>query len=482
MSAGLRSRSSKLRSSAGSRAPFAFCLLLALLLSGCGSRQPSSAGLVGLWEGTLCYPGLEVRVALHIAGSADAAQTVNLLRPDQTDTELQASNTSIEGESLRVEFESVDATFDGSLSQDGQSLAGEWKQGSRTWSVALQRVDQISNRPRPQTPVPPYPYVEEDATFTNAKANATLAGTLTLPNEADTFPAVILISGAGAQDRDATILEHHPFRVLADYLTRRGIAVLRYDDRGTNASTGDRSQATSDGFADDVLAGVAFLADHSHVDPNRIGLIGHSEGGAIALLAAARSPGVAFVVTMGTPGLPGLEYNLQFEESTARALGATEGQIAAKLSFQKRVLNIVAQATDIDAARAALHIIYSEIPNTPESQINATINHLLSPWFRYNLAHDPSTTLQQVTCPVLSMFGEKDVQVPPAGNMEAMRDALGSAGNADYQVVELDGLNHFFQTAATGSPLEYGEISETLAPKAMKTIIEWIAARTGIVE
>ncbi len=438
--------------------------------------------MVGLWEGTLTYPGLEVRVALRIAGSADAAQTVNLLRPDQTDTELQASNTSFEGESLRVEFESVDATFDGDLSQNGQSLEGEWRQGTRTWSFALQRVDQISSRPRPQTPVPPYPYVEEEATFTNAEADATLAGTVTLPNETGTFPAVILISGAGAQDRDATILEHRPFRVLADYLTRIGIAVLRYDDRGTNASTGDRSQATSEDFADDVLAGVAFLESHSRVDRHRIGLIGHSEGGTIAFLAAARSPGVAFVVTMGTPGLPGLEYNLQFEECTARALGATEEQIAAKLSFQRRVLNVVAQATDLDAARAALHAIYSEIPDVPENQIDATIDHLLSPWFRYNLVHDPSTTLQQVACPVLALFGEKDVQVPPAGNMEAMRVALESAGNADYQVVELDGLNHFFQTAVTGSPLEYGEISETFAPKAMKRISTWIAARTGIVE
>jgi uncharacterized protein len=453
-------------------------LLLTVLLAGCGSRAPDSSALIGLWEGTLTYPGLEVRVALRITGTEREARSVTLLRPDQTDAEVSASDRSIDGEALRVTFDSVETSFEGRVAENGAALAGTWRQGTRTWSISLDRVAEISSRPRPQTPLPPYPYVEQEVRFVNPTANATLAGTLTLPDTSGVFPAVVLISGAGAQDRDGTILAHRPFRVLADFLTRRGIAVLRYDDRGSNASTGDRSTATSADYADDTLAGVAFLTAHPNIDPQRVGLIGHSEGGTIAWLAAAASPEVAFVVSLGTPGLPGLEYNLQYEASTARSLGATDAQVEARRAFQERVLTIVAETGDLAAARQSLRLIYDDIPDVPTAQVEATIDHLLSPWFRYSLALDPSTLLEEISRPVLALFGGKDVQVPPERNVEAIRNALARGGNPNREVIVLDGLNHFFQTAATGSPLEYAEITETLSPDALAFVADWIAQRT----
>lgn len=457
-------------------------LLLIALLAGCGPRTPNSSDLVGLWDGTLPYPGLEVRVALRITGTEREAQSVSLLRPDQTDTESPATETTIDGTSLRVAFDDPEAAFEGHLSDNGEALDGEWRQGARSWSVSLVRVSELSSRPRPQTPLPPYPYNEREVSFINQDADATLAGTLTLPDETGVFPAVVLISGAGAQDRDGTILAHRPFRVLADFLTRSGIAVLRYDDRGSNASTGDRLMATSADYADDALAGMAFLASQPNINPQHIGLLGHSEGGTIAWIAAAASPQVAFVIALGTPGLPGLEYNLQYEASTARALGATEEQIEAKRAFQERVLTLVAGASDLDAARESIRSIYKEIPNVPDAQVEATIDHLLSPWFRFSLALDPGAVLEEIACPVLALFGEKDVQVPPERNVEAVRAALERGGNPDHEVLVVEGLNHFFQTSSTGSPLEYGEISETLSPDALTLVADWIARRTGLTD
>lgn len=458
---------------------FVFFVLVTIHIAGCGPEHAAVSEITGLWEGVLEYPGLEMRIAFRISSTENGDLHVALLRPDQTDAEAQASGVVIDGSRLRMEFEDLDAVFEGRLEQETVQINGEWRQGSRTWNIALRNVPEVSSRPRPQTPIPPYPYVEEEVEFANGEANARLSGTLTLPDNVGVFPAVILVSGAGAQDRDGTILQHRPFRVIADFLTRRGIAVLRFDDRGAGASTGDRRQATSADYADDVLAGVQFLRDHPNIDPQKIGLLGHSEGGTIAMLAASASLSVAFIVMMGTPGLPGIEYNLQFEESTGRALGQTDEQLAAKRAFQERVLAIVSGLTDLDEARVQLREIYQEIPNVSDAQVDATIDHLLSSWFHFGLAHDPSATLQQVHCSVLAIFGELDMQVPPEGNLGAIRTALERADNPSYRVIEMPQLNHFFQTAETGSPLEYGEIEETISPRVLELIHDWISEQTG---
>jgi len=436
-------------------------------------------GIEGLWEGVLKYPGFESRLVLIISSMCDGTLRANILRPDESNEELPVSRIVFGNSSGHLRITSDHGSFEGQLNSENTAIEGQWKQGRWSQPLTLRKVPDVVKPPRPQTPAPPYPYDVEDVTFVNSAAGAKLAGTLTLPRTGRPCPAVLLISGVGAHDRDYSILQHRPFLVLADHLTRGGIAVLRFDDRGVGDSTGDRSQATSADYAQDVLAGIQFLKGHLEIRIDQIGLIGHSEGGTIAALAAAQSPDVAFIVMMGSPGLPGKEYNIQFEESMGRTLGQSEETIAINRTLQERVLSVVIHENVGALAEAKLRRIYREIsPTTPEAKVKAAIRRFLSPWFRFNLKHNPRTTLEEVKCPVLAIIGEKDVQVPPKGNLEAIHNALVRGGNDDYKVEELPGLNHFFQIASTGSPLEYGKIRETISPRVMKLIYSWIIEHT----
>jgi pimeloyl-ACP methyl ester carboxylesterase len=263
--------------------------------------------------------------------------------------------------------------------------------------------------------------------------------------------------------------------VLADYLTRRGIAVLRVDDRGVGGSTGDRSMATTADYAKDALAGVNFLKAHSRIDPDLIGIIGHSEGGTIAAIAAAKSRDVGYIVMLGAPGLPGEEYNFQFEAAMGRALGQSDETIASRRAIQERVFAILKQDKDRSVKERELRDLYGNLePPMPQAKIDAAVRWLSSPWVHFNITHEPGATLKNVKCPVLAMIGEKDAHVPPEGNLEAIEAALEGGGNQDYRVEELPGLNHFFQTARTGAPSEYLEIQETLAPAALEAVSGWI--------
>lgn len=334
------------------------------------------------------------------------------------------------------------------------------------------------------TPVPPYPYEEEDVYFVNEGANVKLAGTLTLPDRKPPYPSVVLVSGGGAHDRDYTVFGGKPFLVLSDFFTRRGIAVMRYDDRGTGESTGDRSISTTKDYADDALAAVQFLKSRSDIDPDRIGLIGHSEGGTIASRVAVESSDVAFAVMMATPGLRGIEYNLQYEESMGRAMGLTREELADRRAFQEEVFGIVLGERKRYIAKEKLEEIYrANYPNLPEEMLRSGIKRLLSPWFVFNLKYDPEVTLKSITCPVLAIFGEKDAQVPPAGNARAIEKALASSKSEEYSVEIIPDLNHFMQTSKTGSPEEYSRTEETISPDLLELIMGWIeerlADRTG---
>jgi len=444
------------------------------ILLGCDSDGAENA-VEGLWEGRLKYPGFESRVVFVVTSLPDGTFRANLLRPDESDEEIAVSRTAIMDRRVRFQVDSVSGYFEGELDPQGKRIEGKWNQGRWSQPLILKKVPEIVRLQRPQTPVPPYPYDQQEVTFVNPEDDAQLVGTLTLPRTGGPFPAVMLIPGGGAHDRDYSILRHQPFLVLADYLSRQGIAVLRFDERGVGESTGDRSQATSADYAEDVLSGVATLRGHGQIDPNRIGLIGHSEGGTIAAIAAAQDPDVALIVMLASPGLSGKEYNLQFEESTARSMGQSEEAIAARRSFQERILNVVIEEEDPAVAEARLRNLYRELsPSMPEANLQAGIKRLLSPWFRFSIAHDPGATLKTVRCPVLAIIGSKDVQVPPEGNLEAIQHALQAAGNESYRVEELPDLNHFLQTAPTGSPAEYGKIEETISPAALELIGTWI--------
>jgi pimeloyl-ACP methyl ester carboxylesterase len=322
--------------------------------------------------------------------------------------------------------------------------------------------------------------------YDNPAAGNRLAGTLTLPRTAAPHPAVLLITGSGQQDRNEALLGHKPFLVLADYLTRRGIAVLRVDDRGVGGSTGEVAKATSADFATDVRAGVAYLKQRKDIDARRVGLIGHSEGGMIAPMVAAGSKDVAFIVLMAGTGVPGEEILYEQSALILKANGASEAAIARNRAAQEKMYAIAKTEKDDAVAARKVREILRQLAASPvtgtaakgeDAAAEAQVKMILSPWFRYFLAFDPRPTLRKVRCPVLAINGEKDLQVPPKANLPAIRAALKAGGNRDHTEKELPGLNHLFQACKTGSPTEYSQIEETFNPAALQAMGDWIVAQ-----
>jgi pimeloyl-ACP methyl ester carboxylesterase len=349
------------------------------------------------------------------------------------------------------------------------------------------RVEGLFFRPasleRPQHPKPPFPYAQREVKYKNSTDGSTIAGTLTLPREKGLHPAALLITGSGLQDRDETIAGHKPFLVLADHLTRRGIAVLRVDDRGIGGSTGDPKRATPQVNATDVAAGAAFLRAQPEVDPKRVGLIGHSEGGIIAPLVASQSKEIAFIVSLAGTGLPGAEINLAQMEILLRATpGFTDEERARLTAAQKKIIELIKADADDDALAAAIRAA-SEIQHKAASKaeldtaIADATRQAGSPWFRAFAKLDPREAWRKVSCPVLALNGEKDTQVPADANLAAIAKALADGGNKDVTTRKLPALNHLFQTSKTGMLDEYAQIEETFHAPALDLIASWIRER-----
>ncbi|MCI0697608.1 alpha/beta hydrolase, partial [candidate division KSB1 bacterium] len=337
---------------------------------------------------------------------------------------------------------------------------------------------------RPQTPQPPFPYVVEDLTYDNPAAQIKLAGTLTLPRATAPVPAVILVSGSGPQGR----IEEGLYAVLADHLTRAGIAVLYVDDRGVGKSTGNFATATIEDFANDVLAGIAYLKTRKEIDAKKLGVIGHSEGGLIAPMCAAKSSEVAFIVMMAGPGVTIEEILYEQAALTARVQGAKEDAIAQNRKTLEKIFAILKTEKDPAAADKKLaELAAAEVAAAPEAQkkaleasLSTNFKMTNSPWFRFMLTFDPRLVLRQVKVPVLALNGELDLQVPPQQNLPEIAKALTASGNKNFKTVTLPKLNHLFQTAQTGAVSEYTKIEETIAPAALTLITEWIANQTGL--
>lgn len=347
---------------------------------------------------------------------------------------------------------------------------------------------------RPQEPSKPYPYYTEEVAFENMQAQVTLAGTLTLPSEEGNYPAVILISGSGAQNRDEEISGHKPFLIIADHLTKQGIAVLRYDDRGVGKSTGDFDAATTADFALDVRAALEFLKTRKEINSNKIGLIGHSEGGLIAPMVASDSPDVSFIVLLAGPGIEISKVLLTQQELIPRANGVSDSEIQEYiLPVHKKAYQMIAKATDVGQLKTDLAKLIAEsydsapadlMPSdiSKEELISTQSEKWSSEWFRNLLIYDPESVLESVTCPVLALNGEKDLQVTPKENLSGIKNALKKGGNSNVTVEELPNLNHLFQNCETGSPAEYGKIKETFSPVALKEITDWIWKQAEVVK
>lgn len=358
-------------------------------------------------------------------------------------------------------------------------LDGYLKQAGKTFPSRLM-PGEILTLNRPQTPKPPFPYSEREVVYNNPNDGATLAGTLTIPYGDGPHPAVLLITGSGTQDRDETIFDHKPFWVIADHLTRSGIAVLRVDDRGIGGSSGVRDDVTTLIFAEDVAAGLDFLNNQSEIDHQNIGLIGHSEGGLIAPIVASQREDVAFVVMLAGTGVNGYEVLLRQNENIYRAAGFSETQIQELLRLYADIMDPSIQSDD-EYERAKRLTTYQLELNQAElsaEEMEVAIQQLITvknlPWMHTFLTLEPSDYLSKVTVPVLALNGTLDLQVAYDQNLPAIEEALQNAGNTNYKAMALEHLNHLFQKAETGMVAEYGTIEETIDPEVLKLMSDWL--------
>lgn len=481
------------------RAMMISCFLLALgigYVTAADSRNASS--LVGTWEGTLKVGAVTLRMVFNVS-QKDGALVATMDSPDQGVRGIPVSAVALADAVATFEVKKISGVYQGTLSADGSRLEGGWKQGGRTFPLSLQKAvagQAPSQAEAPSQSAPalgkaeepsvPFPYEAIEVSFDNPKAGVQLSGTLTLPKGSGPFPALVLVTGSGPQNRDEEILGHKPFLVIADYLTRRGIAVLRYDDRGVGRSGGVFSSATTFDFSDDALAAVAFLAARPKIDAGKIGVVGHSEGAIVAAIAASRSAAVSFIVMLAGPGVRGDQLLLMQGEAIAKASGASMATIAEAKSINAELYAIAMRQGSAAELKAEIVKVLKEratgmkgaSDGAEDTEAGNVADQLLSPWMRSFLALDPSRYLASVKIPVLAMNGSKDVQVPAEANLSAIGAALKMAGNDRFKLLELDGLNHLFQHATTGLPDEYGSIAETFAPEALSALGDWIEATT----
>jgi uncharacterized protein len=456
------------------------------------AERPSArttSSLEGIWVGALeVNAGLKLRLAFYITRGPDGALSATLDSIDQGAKGIPVDSVVDEGGKVRIELKRIGGTFEGTLDAAKTRIDGAWSQGGASLPLVLTRSVSAPVVNRPQEPRRPFAYSEEAVTFENAAQGVTLAGTFTAPREGSPFPAVILVSGSGPQDRDESLLGHKPFLVLSDYLTRRGFAVLRYDDRGTGKSTGKYSfDHTAEDYGTDAAAGVAYLKSRKDVDPRRIGVAGHSEGALVAPILASNDPSIAFVVLMAGPGTPGGRLLAAQSALISRAMGAEESYDELREASAKIIAIVLAEKDAAAAERKIRELRAEELAKMSEArrkealaradQHEAAVKFMLTPYIRHFLAFDPQPWLTKVKCPVLALTGELDLQVPAGENLIGIASALEAGGNRDYAVVKLPGLNHLFQTAKVGAPAEYGEIEETFSPVALSTIGDWLEPR-----
>ncbi len=462
--------------------------VIGMLLAAYTNGNAVEKDYAGIWQGTLKIQGMELRLVFKIEKAEGGGYTATWDSPDQGATDLPMDSVTVEEDAIVMINNKAGVEVRGTLQPDGKHMQAVLKQAGMELPLELEKVEKVEEIKRPQIPQKPFPYREEEVSYENTGAGITIAGTLTLPQGEGPFPAALLITGSGAQDRDETILGHKPFLVLADHLTRRGMAVLRVDDRGVGGTTGALSESTTEDLAGDVLTGVSFLKGRKEIDPQRIGLIGHSEGGIIAPMAAARSEDVAFIVLMAGTGLTGEEILYMQSELIARAGGTSEEDIQKSLDEAKRIYSVLKSGQDKMAMEQALRRMYEEDmaklseeerkkEELSEEAIEAQFKQILSDWFLYFLTYDPRPVLKDVRCPVLALNGEKDLQVPPQENLAEIGKALEAGGNRDVTLKELPGLNHLFQTAETGAVSDYGKIEETISPAVLQLIGDWILER-----
>lgn len=443
--------------------------------------------IVGDWNGMLDVGGMKLEIGFTFT-EHEGKLSGHMDVPKQMASKLPLSKVEFSDGNLLLQLAMAGIEYTGTL--QGKTIDGTFKQAGQKFSLQLTpgKVT-LKKRNRPQEPKAPFPYQIEEVSFLNPVEKNKLTGTLTLPEGKGPFPAAILISGSGQQNRDSEVFGHKPFWVIADYLTRNGIAVLRFDDRGVDGSEGDLEQATSENFADDVRGGIEFLLKRKDIHPKKIGLIGHSEGGMIAPIAASKSKDVSWMILMAGLGSSGEQVLMDQTELISRASGIEDEMIQLTLSTNKSLYDVVKNASNPEEKKEQLTLLLTETFDTnPETAsltdvqknqlMNAQLAMLESLWFAYFLQYNPEKFLSGFKKPVLVINGTLDLQVPYEANTRGIQQALEKGGNKQVTVRIFENMNHLFQYAKTGNISEYEEIETTFEPEVLEVLSGWLKKHT----
>ena len=453
-----------------------------IIKRGLPAQKETVEGLDGDWKATINRNGVDLRLILHIK-TTEHGTAVSVDSPDTLAMNISVSDLTKTGDAISYKIKMIDGVFTGTLTTP-DTITGIWRvSGEDDLPVTYTRsqvIDEPTQPNRPQVPTKPLGYTVEEVSYANPQADGvTLAATLTLPQGKGPFPAAILISGSGPQDRNETVFGHQPFLVLADHLTKQGIAVLRYDDRGVAQSTGDYANSTSADFATDANAAFAYLLSRGEIHPDAIGFVGHSEGGLIAPIAIHTNTDVAYMVMLAGPGTSSRQIARSQNRLIALSQGTPEEDIAKSEHINDSITLAVAESDSSEHASDQIRAILTpqtmETLGINESQVEMIIAQITTPWTRYFLGYDPADYLPQMITPVLALNGELDIQVPAQENLDGLRTLF--IDHPDATITELAGLNHMFQHAKTGAMGEYNDIEETFSPEAMGIIADWINKR-----
>lgn len=461
-----------------------------ILFSSCGSKNSSMKDILseneyevlkGNWVGSLDVSGTTLSIVFRFIND-EGEYKAYMDSPDQGATDIVIDNVIVKDREVTFVISKIGGQYSGEITEDGK-IIGKWKQGEYEMDLNIERMDEVPEVNRPQEPNPPFNYSEQEVSIKNEKADILLAGTLTIPNGDGPFPAVVLVSGSGPQDRNEEVFGHKPFLIIADFLSSNGIAVLRYDDRGVGESEGDFSTGTTYDFAEDANAAFEYLQNNSAINKNKIGLIGHSEGGIIVPIVASKNLSVDFVILLAGTGMSLDEVLYKQSEDIMRLSEYSEERIAMESEYQKKIYTIIKDKNNIESKKKKLVILYNEYKNElPDNEkegltddvIDRVVDSITTEWFITAINLDPKDYLEKVVCPVFALNGEKDVQVYYKDNLENIERALKKGGNKNYSIKHFPNLNHLFQNAETGAVSEYAVIEESFSEIVLNEMINWI--------
>jgi pimeloyl-ACP methyl ester carboxylesterase len=435
------------------------------------STLQCQAQIEGYWKGEIDFGTLKLEMAFNIK-AIENGYSATLDVPAQGAFDYPVDETTFKDGHLQLTMSAMDASYSGTLKDD--VIEGEFTQRGMTFPLNLVKAEKKEQKKaRPQDPLPPFNYHIEEVTFVNEKEGNTLVGTLTIPQGEGPFPAMVLVSGSGQQDRDEELMNHRPFWIIADYCALHGIAVLRYDDRGIGGSKGEVENATTMDFSYDAEAAFDYLRTRKEINASKIGILGHSEGGIINFMVAARRPEVAFLVSLAGPSVNGIEVLKEQQAAILRASGMSEEAVQFSSNANAQLFDIIEASNDrVEADSLMRQLVKGWGYN--EELTEQTVSQMTMPWMYYFLKYDPTEAIVKTNCPALLLNGSKDLQVIASQNLPGYEKIIADYGKTNLTLRELPDLNHLFQHCETGSPNEYYEIEETISPEVLELIVEFV--------